>query len=158
MELSPDWVVGFTDGEGCFHISIVQNPKTTLGYQVIPEFVIVQHRKSLPILYALKRFFGHGVVRANHGDRYAFRIRSIEGVEKVCEFFTRHPLKTQKQVDFIRFRRVVQKMKERKHLSREGILEIIDIAVQMNSSRREALRKVRKALQAKEDGPKPDSR
>ncbi len=158
MELSPEWVVGFTDGEGCFHISIVQNPKTTLGYQVIPEFVIVQHRKSLPVLYALKRFFGHGVVRVNHGDRYAFRIRSIEGAEKVCEFFTRHPLKTQKRVDFIRFRRVVQKMKEGKHLTREGLLEIIDIAVRMNPSRREALWKIRRALQAKGGGPEPDSR
>ena len=158
MELSPEWVVGFTDGEGCFHIAILPNPKTALGYEVLPEFVVVQHRRSIAVLYALKRFFGHGFVRPNQGDRYAFRIRSLEGLEKVCDFFTKHPLKTQKRVDFTRFRRVVHKMKEGRHLSVEGLLEIIDIAMRMNSRRRQALEKIRAELIGKGIGPKPSPR
>jgi hypothetical protein len=158
MELSPEWVVGFTDGEGCFHVSILPNPKTASGYQVLPEFVVVQHRRSISVLYALKRFFGHGVVRPSQGDRYAFRIRSLEGLEKVCEFFTKHPLKTHKQVDFVRFRRVIHKMREGKHLSVEGLLEIIDIAMRMNSQRRQGLEKIRAELLAKGSGPEPNPR
>ena len=28
------WIVGFTDGEGCFSVSIVKNKSMTLGWQV----------------------------------------------------------------------------------------------------------------------------
>ncbi|MCS7000872.1 MAG: LAGLIDADG family homing endonuclease, partial [Candidatus Kapabacteria bacterium] len=112
MELSAEWVVGFTDGEGCFHVSVVRNPKTSLGVQVIPEFVVVQHKRDVQVLYALKRFFRCGVVRKNHADRYAFRIRKLRCLQTVCEFFTRHPLKTRKHVEFIKFRRVVHYMQQ----------------------------------------------
>ncbi len=146
MELSPDWVVGFVDGEGCFHVSILRHPEMTVGYQVLPEFTVVQHERNVQILYALKRFFGCGVVRRNHGDRWAYRVRKLQCLERVCDFFTRHPLKTRKQVDFVRFRRIVQKMKEGRHLTPEGLQEIVDIALRMNTGKREALLRIKKDL------------
>ncbi len=146
MDLTPDWVVGFTDGEGCFHVSVVRNPKTSLGYQVMPEFVIVQHERDIQILYALKRFFRCGVVRRNHGDRWAFRIRKLACLQQVCDFFTRHPLKTKKNVDFIRFRRIVHKMAEGQHLTPEGLLDIIEIALRMNTEKRDALLRIREEI------------
>ena len=148
MELSPDWVVGFVDGEGCFHVSILRHPEMTVGYQVLPEFTVVQHERDVQILYALKRFFGCGVVRRNHGDRWAYRVRKLACLERVCDFFTRHPLKTRKQVDFVRFRRVVQKMKEGRHLTPEGLREIVEIALRMNTGKREALLRIKKDLGA----------
>ncbi len=149
MELSPDWVVGFTDGEGCFHVSINRHPDMSVGYQVLPEFVIVQHERDLQVLYALKRFFGCGVVRRNNGDRWCLRIRKLSCLEKVCEFFTKHPLKTKKNVDFIKFRRIVQKLKEDKHLTPEGLLEIVEIALQMNTQNRDALLHIKEDLEAR---------
>ncbi len=146
MDLSPDWVVGFTDGEGCFHVSVVRNPKTSLGYQVIPEFVVVQHQRDIQILYALKRFFRCGVVRRNRGDRWAFRVRKLSCLQEICRFFTEHPLKTKKQVDFVRFRRIVHKMAEGKHLTPEGLLEIIEIALKMSQREREGLLKVKEEI------------
>ena len=148
MDLSPDWVVGFVDGEGCFHVSVVRHPEMRLGYQVLPEFIVVQHERDVQILYALKRFFGCGVVRRNHGDRWAYRARKLSCLERICEFFTRHPLKTKKQVDFIRFRRVVTMMKEGRHLTKDGLLQIVDIALQMNTGEREALLRIKKDLGA----------
>ena len=41
--LDPHWVSGFVDGEGCFHVSINKFPKMSIGWQVLPEFRIVQH-------------------------------------------------------------------------------------------------------------------
>ncbi len=146
MELSPDWVVGFVDGEGCFHVSILRHPETTTGYQVLPEFTVVQHEWDLQILYALKRFFGCGVVRRNHGDRWAYRVRKLECLERICEFFTKHPLKTKKNVDFVRFRRIVQKMKEGRHLTPEGLREIVEIALSMSTGKREALLRIKQDL------------
>ena len=146
MDLSPDWVVGFVDGEGCFHVSILRHPEMTVGYQVLPEFTVVQHERDVQILYALKRFFGCGVVRPNHGNRWAYRVRKLQCLERVCDFFTRHPLKTRKQVDFVRFRRIVHKMREGRHLTPEGLLEIVDIALRMNTGEREALLRIKKDL------------
>ncbi len=148
MNLSPDWVVGFVDGEGCFQVAILRHPEMRIGYQVLPEFTVVQHERDIQILYALKAFFGCGVVRRNHGDRWAYRVRKLECLERICDFFTKHPLKTKKNVDFIRFRRIVQKMKEGKHLTREGLLEIIEIALRMNTGEREALLRIKADLGA----------
>ena len=147
MDLSPEWVVGFVDAEGCFHVSLQCHPEMTAGYQVLPEFVVVQHQRDIGVLHALKRFFGCGVVRRNHGDRYAFRVRSLSDLEKVCEFFFKHPLKTKKNVDRRKFWRVLQIMKARRHLAASGLLEIVDIVVTMNRAQRPALDKIKRELQ-----------
>ncbi len=43
MNLDPHWVVGFVDGEGCFHIGINPHAEMKAGHQVLPEFTVVQH-------------------------------------------------------------------------------------------------------------------
>lgn len=146
MELSADWVVGFVDAEGCFHVSINRHPEMSVGYQVLPEFVVVQHHRDRQILMALKRFFGAGTVRRNHDDRDCFRIRNFDSLKKVCQFFLKHPLKTKKNVDFRKFRRIVLLMERKRHLSRDGLLQIINIAIKMNNAERPALEKVRQEL------------
>lgn len=142
MNLSPDWVVGFTDGEGCFFVGINRNPTTTTGYQVLLEFVIVQHERDIQILYAFKRFFRHGVVRPNHGDRYAYRVRDLQGLRKICNFFLKHPLKTKKSIDFLRFHRILSMMERGDHLRLDGLLEIVKIAVRMNTGNRPQLEQI----------------
>jgi hypothetical protein len=132
MELSPDWVVGFVDGEGCFHVSVNRHPELTIGFQVLPEFVVVQHQRDVQILHALKRFFRGGVVRVNHGDRWCYRARKLETLQQVCAFFQRHPLKTKKQVDFVKFRKVVDLVGSKEHLSVDGLKRVIGLAKTMN--------------------------
>ncbi len=146
MELSPDWVVGFTDGEGCFFIGIQKHPEMSSGYQVLPEFTIVQHERDIQILYALKEYFKCGVVRRNHGDRFAYRIRELKSLKRIVEFFEKHPLKTRKNVDFRKFRRVLMMMEQDKHLTKDGLLEILHIVSEMNTGNRPALEKIIKVL------------
>lgn len=146
MELSADWVVGFVDGEGCFHVSLTRHPEMTSGFQVLPEFVVVQHMRDVQILQALKRFFGGGVVRPNHGDRHCLRIRKLSVLKTVCDFFEKHPLKTKKNSDFQKFRRILQLMDQQQHLTKEGLLEVIDISMAMNSNERPSLEKVKQEL------------
>jgi hypothetical protein len=146
VELSVDWVVGFVDGEGCFHVSLNRHKEMTAGYQVLPEFVVVQHQRDRQVLEALKRFFKSGVVRGNHDDRLCLRIRKLEALQRVCDLFGRHPLKTKKNVDFHKFRRILHLMSQRRHLTREGLVEIIDVAKTMNSANRPALDEIRQEL------------
>ena len=133
MNLDAQWVVGFVDGEGCFHVGVSRHPEMTAGIQVLPEFTVVQHKRDVQLLHALKAFFGCGVVRVNHGDRMAYRVRAREHLlRNIVPFFVKHPLKSKKRVDFEKFRRVVLKMESGDHLTAEGVTEIRRIAEQMN--------------------------
>ena len=132
-KLEAQWVVGFVDGGGCFFVGINPHPEMTAGFQVLPEFTVVQHQRDVQLLHALKEFFGCGVVRTNHAERMAYRVRAVDHLnEIIIPFFERHPLKSKKNVDFAKFRKIVQLMDQGKHLSSEGIEKIRAIASTMN--------------------------
>ena len=133
MNLHPNWIAGFTDGEGCFYVGINKHSEMTAGYQVLPEFTVVQHKRDIQVLYALKDHFQCGVVRTNHEDRWAYRVRSKEDlIRKIIPFFEKHPLKTRKRVDFAKFKRILRMMQRNEHLKEEGIQRIREIASKMN--------------------------
>ncbi len=134
--LEAQWVVGFVDGEGCFYVGINAHPEMKAGYQVLPEFTVVQHKRDVQLLFALKQFFGCGVVRQNHGERMAYRVRGLEHLrERVIPFFEKHPLKSKKHLDFLKFRKVLLLMQTDEHLSLDGIEKIRQIASEMNTCR-----------------------
>ena len=136
MKLDAQWIVGFVDGEGCFSVGLNPNAEMTVGFQVLPEFIVVQHERDVQVLHALKAFFGCGVVRKNHGDRMAYRVRGIEHLaERIIPFFMQHTLKTSKNIDFSKFRDVVLLMEKDVHLQHEGVTKIRRIAAGMNRGR-----------------------
>jgi len=133
MKLSAEWITGFVDGEGCFHVGINKHLEMKAGHQVLPEFTVVQHKRDVQLLYGLKAFFGCGIVRRNHEDRMAYRVRGQKQLlESILPFFVKHPLKSKKRLDFIKFRRVLLMMERREHLDEAGIARIRELASQMN--------------------------
>lgn len=132
--LEAAWVSGFVDGEGCFFVGINKHPEMSAGFQVLPEFTVVQHKRDIQILYALKEFFGCGVVRVNHGDRMAYRVRSLQHLkERIVPFFEKHSLKTKKKLDFIKFRKILLLIERQEHLKTTGIDKIRELASKMNT-------------------------
>ena len=128
------WVVGFVDGEGCFFVGINPHPDMTSQFQVLPEFTVVRHQRDVQLLHALKTFFGCGVVRRNHAERMAFRVRRLEHLNaRIIPFFEKHPLQSRKQLDFLKFRDVLRLMTTGAHLNAEGIARIRAIASRMNT-------------------------
>ena len=136
MKLDAQWITGFVDGEGCFHVGINKHSDMSAGYQVLPEFTVVQHERDVQVLHALKAHFDCGVVRKNHGDRMAYRVRGQKHLlERIIPFFVEHPLKTKKRVDFEKFRKVLLMMEAGEHLTPDGIEAIRAVASQMNRGR-----------------------
>jgi LAGLIDADG endonuclease len=136
MKLDAQWITGFVDGEGCFHVGINPHEEMTTGFQVLPEFTVVQHERDAQVLFALKAYFGCGVVRTNHADRMAYRVRGVKHLlERIVPFFVKHPLKTKKNIDFLKFRDVLLLMEAGNHLTSEGVEQIRSIARQMNRGR-----------------------
>lgn len=133
------WIVGFVDGEGCFCISINRNLTSKLGWQVMPEFVVTQGEKSLKTLKAIKKFFGCGRIFVNrrydnHKENlWRYCVRSLKDLqEKVIPFFKRHPLKTSKKESFKYFVKVLELIKEKKHLNLSGIRQIPKLSQKIN--------------------------
>jgi len=134
-----NWIVGFTDGEGCFTVSIFRNPTTKLGWQVFPEFVLTQGKKSFYVLRLIRIFFHCGIIRINRRhdnhreDLYRYCVRSLTELEKtIIPFFKRNPLRTNKKKDFYLFVRILSLMHQRKHLTKKGLQQIMELAGKMN--------------------------
>ena len=134
-----NWISGFTDGEGCFVVSVIRNSTTRFGKQIFPEFVVTQGAKSLSALEAIKGFFGCGSIVLNkrydnHNEHlYRYCVRSISELnEKIIPFFEKFPLRTYKQKDFVLFKKVVGMMSKKRHLEEKGWNAILELASKTN--------------------------
>ena len=130
--LDSRWVSGFVDGEGCFHVSINKIPKMSIGWQVLPEFRIVQHQRDESVLKELQQFFGAGKVVTNHGARKELRIRKLNDLRNVVLFFKQHHLRTEKKKNFEIFAKILELMEHKKHLTVEGLTDIANLCWSMN--------------------------
>ena len=130
--LEARWVTGFVDGEGCFHVSINSHPRMPIGWQVLPEFRIVQHQRDESILRNLQQFFRAGKVVVNHATRKELRIRKLNELKQVVSFFDRYPLKTKKKRDFEIFKKILELMERKQHLTIEGLTRIANLCWAMN--------------------------
>ena len=133
------WAVGFVDGEGCFSIAIQRCRMVKLGWQVFPEFVVTPGSKSLAAPEALQQFFGCGRIHINrrydnHKENLCrYCVRAVADLRnRIVPFFRGYPLKTAKQQDFLLFAHVLDLMRDQKHLSWSGLLEIAAVVEKIN--------------------------
>ena len=130
--LDPNWIVGFVDGEGCFYVGINQHNRT-FKWQLLPEFRIVRHQRDEQILHKVKHYFGFGSVTVNHGDRKEFRVRGLENLNKIVDFFNKYKLQTQsKQKSFEIFSEIIEMVNNGEHLSESGKEEIAVMVSNVN--------------------------
>ena len=122
MTLSDQWIVGFVDGEGCFSFSIFKNEKMKNKVQIEGEFNIVQHKRDIKLLYALKKYFKCGTVSLNHNNCYHFRVKNLKDLlEVIIPFFEKYPLKTNKKFELKVFKELCLILKSKEHLNDEGL-------------------------------------
>ena len=133
------WIVGFTDGEGCFSVSLFKNKTTSSGWQVFPEFVITQGKKSLSALTIFQKYFRCGKIfvnkRYDNHNEYMYRycVRNIKDLEKkIVPFFRKYPLKTAKNYDFEIFADIIVTLTNKEHLSQGGLIKIAKKIEKMN--------------------------
>ena len=129
------WISGFTDGEGCFTISVIRNATTRFGKQIFPEFVITQGAKSLKALQKIEKFFSCGSIVLNkrydnhNEDLYRYCVRSIQDLHSIIvPFFDEFSLRTYKRNDFLIFKEVIAMMIQKKHLTKKGWDKILKLS------------------------------
>ena len=134
--LTPDYVSGFIDGEGCFSVSIRPHPSIARPerWLISPCFQAYQHRDGIVILEQLRVFFGCGSITSKgpNSKVMTYSVHKKSDLESVIiPFFERHPLLV-KANDFAKFSVVVRSMREKAHRTPEGLRRIIELAFSMN--------------------------
>ena len=151
LELDPQWIVGFVDGEGCFSVAVHCNPyvRRTRGWQLQAAFQVYQHEDDREVLDALTAFFGCGRVRSKGPNSrvLTFTVSSMQDlVARVIPFFEAHPLVV-KAIDFAAFTDIVRSMQRKEHLSREGFERLARLAYSMNKHGKQRARTIEEVLE-----------
>ena len=95
-QLDPMWVSGFTDGEGCFHVSSIQQKDRKLGWAVRPRFILALHEKDQPVLEDIRDHFG-GKIFKQGSETLQLRIENLKDLDAVIKHYELYPLNTQKR-------------------------------------------------------------
>ena len=123
----PNWVVGFTEAEGCFFVKIAKSlnkkPSVKLGMQ------ITQHSRDITLINSLTTLFGCGRVEKHYGaPAVNFIVLKLSDMTKdIIPFFDTYPLVGSKAKDYEDFKKIAFLMTSKVHLTKEGLDEISKI-------------------------------
>lgn len=132
-QISDQFLAGFTDGEGCFYIGMSKRDDLPLKWQIILEFRLSQNPGGKNILEFFQNRLECGYVKPNHATdpqdkSWVLVVRNKQDLEnKVIPFFNANNLFSAKMDDFKCFKKVLNFMKNGRHLSKEGFREIIEL-------------------------------
>jgi len=135
-----NYISGFVDGEGSFHIAIQRSPNLTFGYQLLPEFHVSQSTDRDTVLKLILDRWKCGYIKANfrgHDNNLVYVVRNRSDLlNVVIPFFRKYPILSAKQTDFEKFAYIIEQMHLRKHLDKHRFIEMVKIAFSMNGSGR----------------------
>lgn len=130
----PQWLAGFTSGEGCFFINIFKS-KTKTGIAVRLRFILAQHVRDEQLMRSLIELFGCGNVHFSKKAVY-FAVEKFSDLEnKIIPFFVKYPILGVKAQDFNDLCRAAELMRDKKHLTQQGLIQIRNIKDGMNKER-----------------------
>ena len=138
--VSNDYLVGLTDGEGCFHVNMAKFPTYKSGVRVQMHFHIKMQEKDRSLLEKVKNTLKCGKVyfqkekRSNHCQCYRYTAFSQKDISNVIvPFFLKNPLQSvSKYKSFKAFCKIAHLVEQGAHLTKGGIKKIQLLKSQMN--------------------------
>jgi hypothetical protein len=89
------------------------------------------HSRDLALLVKIQKFFGCGALyKVKNKNSLCYLVNSLDDLNK--PYFEKFSLLSQKAADFILFKRIVELMNNKSHLTEEGLQKIINIRASMN--------------------------
>lgn len=130
-KLDPNYISGFVDGEGCFSITF-NKKKNTRRVEVRLIFEIELREDDKEILERIRNSLGCGNIYhlkyeryKNWNPHYKYKVSNFKDIySKVVPFFKKHPLQAKKKYSFEVFCQAAELIKDKKHLTKEGVEEI----------------------------------
>ena len=127
-----NYLAGFTDGEGSFNVSFRRRNDYTMPWKISLCFNVSQ--KDKVILTLFKKHLGCGTLRGRGDGVWYYEVNNFTAIlENVIPFFNKFGfLSAKKKRDFIKFKQIAQLIVEEKHLTEDGIHQILKIREDMN--------------------------
>ncbi len=143
------FLAGFADGEACFSVSVKKQENTRFGWVLDPLFQVTQHQDNRCILEVFKRVLQCGRIIEKPGQKNTLiylvdNRRQLK--EKVIPFFRKYRLVC-KHKDFERFARIVEGLENREHWTKEGFINLLKLAFQMNMEGKQRRYKLNEILE-----------
>jgi hypothetical protein len=131
------YLSGFSDGEGSFNISVVRRKSDyRSGWKIVASFNISQREATIPKLF--KETLQCGTLRYRQDGVCYFEVRKIADInEAVREFFTRFPLRSERQA--LRLQLLLQATEllvRGEHLTSQGLQKVLEVRQLMVSNRK----------------------
>ena len=139
--ITSDYIVGLTDGEGCFYVNVRPPDKrySRSKHSVATHFYLKMKEEELDLLRKIKKFFGCGAIyfqkdnRRNHTSCYRYEINSQKDIHQILiPFFDKHLPQSSKKKDYMLFREIAMLIKLKKHRQKEGLQKIVSLKSKMN--------------------------
>ena len=135
--LTASYIVGLTDGEGCFLVQIRKD------YRIVLRFFIIQRFDNKELLEKVRKFFNVGYVyrkfqgNDKHKTSFVYEVTKQDEVQNIIvPFFKRYPLQGVKQKSFERFAHVSEIVKNRqdtRKLTPQELEEVWQLKLTMNT-------------------------
>jgi len=133
---NPHWIAGFADGESCFFVERSKSKTHSLGYRIRLKFIISQNVRDVMVIKGLKDYFNCGDVILDSQNMSHYVIRKTSNTsDLILPFFAKYPLQSTKSADFADFCEVANIIKNKAHLTQEGLERINRIKSGMNRGR-----------------------
>lgn len=131
--INPWFITGFTDGEGCFTLNFYKSTETKLGWKVQAIFSIGLDKRDEAILHDIKATWGvGGIYHHRKNNSVQIVIKSLNALKVIFDHFDKYPLITQKRADYLLFKKGVDLINNKEHLTIEGLRKFIAIRASMN--------------------------
>jgi len=126
------YLSGFADGEGSFNVSFRPREDFKNGWKISLSFSVSQ--KDKVILTLFKRYLGCGTIRQREDGIWLFEVTNIEAIsENIVPFFNKYKFLSQrKKKAFSKFKKVLEIIKDKKHLTKEGIEVVAKLREEIN--------------------------
>lgn len=124
-------MAGFTQADGCFHISVVKSKTHKTGYNVKLEYSLKQNDDlPLKLLYDLIKM---GNISQYNSGVWCYKSTGFQTAASLIYYFDKYHVFAGKYVDYLKFRKVYIMVTEGKHLESKGVAKIISIATKGSS-------------------------
>jgi hypothetical protein len=137
--MNPWFITGFTDGEGCFRISLTKRDNL-VGWRVQLFFQIALHQKDKLLLENLQNYLGVGKIYKSGKDMLQYKIQSLNEIEIILNHFDKYPLISQKRADYELFKEAYNIVLNKEHLTDKGLRKIIALRASLNLGLSEELK------------------
>jgi hypothetical protein len=126
------YFAGFADGEGSFNVSF--RPREDDGFPWKVSLCFNVSQRDPVILSLLKRHLACGTMRQRRDGVWYYEVNNHRSlVENVIPFFKRYRfLSAKKKRDFAKFQQLARIISDGRHLSKEGVVDILRIRSDMN--------------------------